>query len=94
MDRSRLNACLIHFGISPQESKESTYAFDQEHQVSLVLGGNKGTWSVDRIVTLELQEDFLVCTQKDKQVYYLSYDSVLGLKVKQAPQSRPAGFGR
>ena len=94
MDQNRLKLCLSHFGLSADESKSTTYLFGKEYQISLVLQGGQATWSVDRLSELSLEDDFVVCTQVDRQVYYLSYEHIVGLKLKHAPQTKPAGFGR
>ena len=93
MDQNCLSQCLHHFGLSTTDHPH-TYTFSKEYQVSLVLQGGQATWSVDRLSSLVLEEEFIVCTQTDRQVYYLSYAHVVGLKVKHAPQTKPAGFGR
>ena len=93
MDQNCLSQCLHHFGLSTTDNT-CTYHFGKEYQVSLVLQGGQVTWSVDRLSSLVLEEEFVVCTQVDQQVYYLSYSHVVGLKLKHAPQTKPAGFGR
>ena len=94
MDQNCLKQCLAHFGLSADEETGTTYHFGKEYQVSLVLQGSQATWSVDRLSVLNLEDNFIVCTQTDRQVYYLSYEQIVGLKIKHAPQTKPAGFGR
>ena len=94
MDQNSLQECLHHFGISADQDALNTYLFSKEYQVCLVLMGGQTTWSVDRLSTLCLEDNFIVCTQTDQQVYYLPYSHVVGLKIKHAPQTKPAGFGR
>ena len=93
MDRNCLSQCLHHFGLSATDDAH-TYQFNKEYQVSLVIQGGQATWSVDRLASLILEDGFVICIQTDRQTYYLSYEHVVGLKVKHAPKTKPAGFGR
>ena len=81
---------------SGKEIKEGRFTVPENREAVILIATPGDVMPVERLVSVELRDKYLVVENAKHERHFITYDSVLGLRLLSTPAARErvAGFGR